>query len=417
MPIRTEKDNALRLDREDPLASFRDEFRCSVQDLIYLDGNSLGMLPIRTVSRLKEVIEKEWGERLIRGWQEGWLDLSTRLGGKIARLIGAGEDEVLVCDATSVNLFKLTLAALKYREDRRRILTDSLNFPSDLYVLKGIVDLMGDSYELEVIDSEDGIGIEPARIRSVIRDDTALLSFTHTYFKSSFVQDMKAVTSIAHDHGALILWDLSHSVGSLPVALNDCRADLAVGCTYKYLNGGPGSPAFLYVRRDLQEKLGQPIRGWFGSGAPFEFGTVYVPAGGIHRFLVGTPPVISMAAMEPGLDLHLQAGMESLREKSVKQTEYLITLFDQWLAPLGFTLGSPRDPGRRGSHVAVQHPRAGEISRQLLKGAPGKPVVITDFRQPDNIRLGIAPIYNSYLDIYLGMRRIKELAEKLLDSL
>ncbi|MFC2116823.1 kynureninase, partial [Bacteroidota bacterium] len=359
----------------------------------------------------------EWGNSLIRGWQEGWMEMSTRIGGKIAGLVGAREDEILVCDATSINLFKLAMAALNYRKGKYRIISDELNFPSDLYVLKGIVDLLGAPYMLEQIKSGDFQSITPKSIRNAIDNKTALLSFTHTYFKSSYLQDMKAITEIAHEFDAMILWDLSHSVGSVPVELNACKVDLAVGCTYKYLNGGPGSPAFLYVRKDLQDKLNQPIQGWLGSATPFEFGTEYISADGITRFQVGTPSILSMSAIEPGLDLHLKAGMDALREKSLLQTEYLIALFDEWLAPLGFSLGSPRDPALRGSHVAIQHPVAEEITEGLIKGENGSARVIPDFRQPDNIRLGIAPIYNSFEDVFLGLYRIKELTEKIVESL
>jgi kynureninase len=404
---------ARNLDREDPLARFRDEFIIEGDDIIYLDGNSLGRLPRRTKERLRQVVEQEWGERLIRGWAEGWMDLSTRLGAKIARLLGAQDDEILVCDATSINLFKLAMAAINFQQGKYRILTDELNFPSDIYVLQGIVDLLGPPYELVQVSSEDSIGINPENIRSSLDDRTALLCFTHTNFKSSFILDMNEITADAHENNALILWDLSHSVGSVPVELNACNADLAVGCTYKYLNGGPGAPAFLYVRRDLQKKLHQPIKGWLGSKAPFDFNTGFEPADGIQRFQIGTPPILAMSAIESGLDLHLEAGMDLLREKSIRQTAYMIDLFDLWLVPLGFSLGSPRDPGCRGSHLAIQHPKAREITETLIHGGNGSLRVIPDFRQPDNIRLGVAPIYNSFEDLFLGMSRIRELAEKI----
>ena len=272
---------------------------------------------------------------------------------------------------------------------------------------------MGSPYELKLVSSLDGIGIDPENIQAAINENTALLSFTHTYFKSSFMQDMEKVTTLAHETNALILWDLSHSVGAVPVGLNACNVDLAVGCTYKYLNGGPGAPAFLYVRKDLQEKLHQPIKGWLGSLAPFEFSTGFEPADGIQRFQVGTPPILAMSAIEPSLDLHLEAGMDLLRDKSIRQTAYMIELFDLWLHPLGFSLGSPRDHGSRGSHLAIKHPKAGEITEFLINGDDGGVCVIPDFRQPDNIRLGIAPIYNSYEDLFLGMQRIREQAEKI----
>ncbi len=413
MPQITDISYARQLDREDPLANYRDKFHFGEKDLVYLDGNSLGRLPIQTKERVNQVLEQEWGNRLIRGWNEGWMGMSARIGAKIAHLVGAREDEVLVCDATSINLFKLTMAALNYRKDKYRIISDELNFPSDLYVLKGIVDLLGAPYEFEEVKSNDAQGIDPESIRTALNDKTALLSFSHTSFKSSFVQDMKAITELAHEYDAMILWDLSHSVGSVPVELNACNADLAVGCTYKYLNGGPGSPAFLYVRKDLQEKLQQPVQGWLGSETPFEFGTEYKPASGITRFQVGTPPILSLSAIEPGLDLQLEAGMHALREKSLRQTEYMIALFDSWLAPLDFSLGSPRNPAFRGSHVAIQHPQAAEITEALIRGDRGGTRVIPDFRQPDNIRLGIAPIYNSFEDIFLGIQRIREITEKI----
>lgn len=402
---------AEQLDKNDPLASFRDRFTAMEPGLIYLDGNSLGRLPAPTADWLQEVISGQWGKSLIRGWNEGWMDLPARLGNKIARLIGANPGEVLVCDATSVNLYKLVMAAMAYQKDRCRIISDELNFPSDLYILQGIVDQLGPGYELELIRSRDGMSIDPDLVAAAIDDNTALLAFTHTYFKSSFVQDMAAITALAHRKGALVLWDLSHSAGSVPVDLQGCQADLAIGCTYKYLNGGPGSTAFLYVRKDLQTKLQQPIWGWFGSKDPFAFGIRYEPADGISRFLVGTPPVLSMSAIEPALDLHLEAGMRALREKSIRQSEFLLEIYDDWPASMNVKLGSPREPERRGSHVVLRHPEAPAITRALINPPADRVTVIPDFRTPDHIRLGIAPLYNSYKDICAGMHRIREVVE------
>jgi kynureninase len=339
------------------------------------------------------------------------MDLPQRLGDKIACLIGADPGEVLVCDATSINLYKLVMAAMFYQKDRHRILSDELNFPSDLHILQGIINQLGSGYELDLIRSKDGMCIDHDSILDAIDENTALLTFTHTYFKSSFVQDMAGITSLAHEKGAMVLWDLSHSVGSVPVDLNACQADLAIGCTYKYLNGGPGSTAFLYVRKDLQAKLQQPIWGWLGSKDPFQFGTQYEPADGISRFLVGTPPILSMSAIEPALDLHLEAGITALREKSIRQSGFLLEIFDDWPASLNFTLGSPRLPGIRGSHIVLRHPEAGAITRALIKPRATRVKVIPDFRTPDNIRLGIAPLYNSYKDIFTGMQRIREVVE------
>ena len=398
---------AYRLDAEDELAAFRQEFVIEDPDLIYLDGNSLGRLPQRTMSMLQDVIRHQWGERLIRAWNDGWINKPVELGARIARLIGAQPDEVLVADATSINLFKLAVAGLRMRAERNAIVSDQFNFPSDLYIFQGIIDLLGGRHQLRLIPSRDGITIALEDVQAALSVDTALLSLSHVAFKSAFLYDMGRVTELAHAAGALTLWDLSHSVGAVPVDLNGSNADLAVGCTYKYLNGGPGAPAFLYVRKDLQEKLVPPLWGWFAAKAPFDFELQFTPATDISRFRVGTLPVISMLALEPALDLLHQAGVDRLRAKSVRQTEYLMSLAEQWLLPLGFSLGSPRQAELRGSHVSLRHPEGYRICRALIESPPPAVKVITDFRTPDNIRLGIAPIYTTFTDIYRALERMK----------
>lgn len=401
--MRLDVDYARELDARDPLAHFRDEFVCDDSNLIYLDGNSLGRLPRRTAERMRAVVDQEWGRRLIRGWGEGWFAAPQRIGGKIARLIGAQADEVLVADSTSVNLFKLVLAALEARPGRVKIVTDDLNFPSDLYVLEGAVKLAGPRYRLAVVRSADGLTVDPDQLASAIDSDTALVCLTHTAFKSGYVYDMPVITGLAQRAGALMLWDLCHSVGALPLTLNASNADLAVGCTYKYLNGGPGSPAFLYVRRDLQPLLHNPIWGWFGQKDQFDLSLHYQPAPGLTRFLSGTPTMLSLAAVEPGVDLVLEAGLDRLREKSVQQTEYLIGLWEALLEPLRVTLNSPRQVARRGSHISLGHPDGLRVDRALIEDMH----VIPDFRYPDNIRLGIAPIYTSFADIHEAMARFR----------
>lgn len=396
-------EQARHLDASDPLASYRDEFLITEPALIYLDGNSLGRLPKRSVARLREVVEQAWGERLIRGWGEGWFEAPRRVGAKIARLIGAQADEVLIADSTSVNLFKLAVAALGARPGRRRVVSDDMNFPSDLYLLQGALRLAGADYALELLHSADGLTIPTVTVAAALGPDTALVSLTHTAFKSGYVYDMPAVTQAAHAAGALMLWDLSHSVGAMPLDLNGAGVDLAVGCTYKYLNGGPGAPAFLYVRRDLQEQLLNPIWGWFGQKGQFDFKLAYEPAQGLQRFLVGTPPLLSLSAVEPAVDLMLEVGLERVRAKSVAQTEYLIALWEALLAPLGVTLNSPRDPAQRGSHVSLGHPEAMRIDRALIEEMN----VIPDFRYPDNLRLSIAPLYTTFADIYEGLTRLQ----------
>jgi kynureninase len=382
--------------------------------LIYLDGNSLGRLPKSTVPHLQETIENKWGKTLIDGWNAGWFDLPTRLGSKIAQLIGAEEDEVVVCDTTSVNLYKLAAAALKYQEGKKGLVSDEFNFPTDLYVYQGLIDLLNAGHQLKLIQSEDSITIPDKNVEDSISEDTALVALTQVAFKSAYMYDIGHITSLAHDKGALTLWDLSHSVGAVPLQLNEWNVDLAVGCTYKYLNGGPGSPAFLFVRRDLQNKLFPPIWGWFADKSPFAFNLEFTPTEGISRYQISTPHILSMAGIEPAVDILLEAGMDHLREKSVRQTDYLIKLAQDFLIPLGFTLGSPVDASRRGSHVSLRHPEAYRICRALISPQAEDTTlrVIPDFRAPDNIRLGIAPLYTSYRDIYRAMERLKTIFEK-----
>ncbi|MCK6626842.1 MAG: kynureninase [Anaerolineae bacterium] len=408
---RTDLDFARELDAQDELASFRDEFVIEDPDLIYLDGNSLGRLPKRTIEFMRRAIEVEWGERLIRLWNDGWVHTPTVLGAKIAQLVGAQPDEILVTEATSINLFKLAVAALRAQPERAKIVSDVFNFPSDLYILQGIIDLLGRRHRLELIPSADTITIDPAAVGAAIDDDTALVSLTHVAFKSAFMYDLAAVTEQAHRAGALMLWDLSHSVGAVPLDLNGSKADLAIGCTYKYLNGGPGAPAFLYVRRDLQNQLNQPMWGWFAAKNPFAFDLEYTPADDIARYKVGTPPMLSMKAVEPALDILLEAGMARLRAKSIRQTEYLIFLAEQWLEPLGFTIGTPRQAEMRGSHVSLRHAESYRLNRALIEAEPPAVKVIPDFRAPDNLRLGIAPLYTTFTDIYRAMARLREIVE------
>lgn len=399
---------AQAMDAQDPLAAFRQEFVDDDPALIYLDGNSLGRLPRRTGALIQDTVDRQWGKRLIRGWNEGWLDLAQRIGDKIAPLIGAQPGEVVVAESTSTNLFKLAVAALKARPGRRSIVTDDLNFPSDLYIFQGIVDLLGGEHHLVVVPSPDGVHGPVDALAAAIDEDTALVSLSHTAFKSAYTYDMRAITALAHEAGALALWDLSHSAGAVPVDLYNAGADLAVGCTYKYLNGGPGAPAFLYVRRDLQDSLRNPIAGWFSQAAPFDFGLAYKPAAGLRRMLTGTPPVLSLAGIEPGVDLLLEAGMDVVRAKSVQQTEYLVALYEDQLQPLGFQLNSPRNPAWRGSHISIGHPEGWRINRALIEQMQ----VLPDFRAPDNIRLGITPLYTTFDDIRQAAQRLRSVVEE-----
>jgi kynureninase len=408
MSMRTDAAYAAELDAADELAHFRAAFVDDEPELIYLDGNSLGRLPRAAAARAEELVRRQWGGRLIRGWNEGWFDAPERIGAKIAQLIGAAPDEVIVADSTSVNLFKLAVAALRAQGGRRRIISDTLNFPSDLYVLQGAADLLGGGHSLELVRSDDGIYGPAEALAGRLDDDVALLTLSHTTFKSGYTYDMAALSGAARAAGALSLWDLSHSVGSVPVDLTAAGADLAVGCCYKYLNGGPGAPAFLYVRRALQERLANPIAGWMGQRKLFAFDLAYRQAPGIRGFLSGTPSVVSLGLIEPGVDLLLEAGMARLRAKSERQSEYLIGLWEQLLAPLGFTLNSPREARWRGSHISLGHPQALGIDLALIRELG----VLPDFRTPDNLRLGLAPIYTSYGDIHAAaLRMARSVAE------
>jgi kynureninase len=393
---------ARRLDAADPLARFRREFVARDGRLIYLDGNSLGRLPRQAGPRLRQAIEGEWGGRLIRGWGEGWFTASQRIGAKLARLMGAPPDDVVVSDSTSINLFKLVVAALRVRPGRRTIVTDEMNFPTDLYVLQGAIELLGQGHRLVIVKSEDGLTVSEAALARAMDGDTALVALSHTAYRSAFVYDLGRVTALAHRAGALVLWDLSHSLGAMPLDIGAAAADLAVACTYKYVNGGPGAPACLFVRRDLQESLDNPVWGWFGRRDQFDMAPDYRPAPGILRFLVGTPPILSLLAVEPGVDLLLEAGMDRVRAKSVAQTEYLLRLWETELRPLGFALNSPRDPAQRGSHVSLGHPEALRIDRALIE----EMAVLPDFRYPNNLRLGVAPLYTSFADLHEAVARI-----------
>jgi kynureninase len=402
-------DFAKQLDQQDGLAAYREQFVVNDPDLIYLDGNSLGRLPKSVIERAKKTVAEEWGTDLIRGWNKGWWESPARIGNKIASLLGAAEGQVVVGDQTSINLFKLATAALMLQPQKKRIITDTFNFPSDLYILQGINHLLGNHHEIIRIGAQDNdITPDLAALEAALNADTALLTLSHVTFKSGYLYDMAHITDLAHRKGALVLWDLSHSAGAIPIELDKSNADFAIGCTYKYLNGGPGAPAFLYVNKSLQNDVSSPIWGWWGQSHPFEFDLNYQPALGVQRFLAGTAPMLSTLAMEEALNPLLEAGMDSVRAKSVLMTDYASYLTDELLTPLGFSLGSPRDSVRRGSHISIRHEGGYRINRAMIEEMN----VIPDFRAPDNIRLGFAPLYVSFTDIWEGFDRIRKVVEE-----
>lgn len=397
-------EEAIELDRADPISGFKERYVFSDPHLIYLDGNSLGPLSSAAIQIVDRVVRYGWGERLVRSWNEGWWDLQLDIGDRLAPLLGASPGEVIVSDSTSVNLYKLAVAAMRARPGRDKIVTDDTNFPTDVYVLRGVAEANGAL--LEIVPSEGTAG-PVGGLAAAIDESTALVSLSQTTFKSGYTYDIAEMTALAHRAGALVLWDLSHSVGVVPIDLTSADADLAVGCTYKYLNGGPGSPAFLYVRRDLQSTLANPISAWWGHADPFAFDLDFRPTEGIRKFHTGTMPVISLAAIEAGVTDVAEAGIERLRAKSVSLTEFFIEQWEAYLRPLGFDLGSPRDAERRGSHVSLSHEEAWPIDRALIE--VGR--VIPDFRAPDNLRFGLAPLYNSHQDVHTAIQRVKAIVE------
>jgi kynureninase len=407
--LQDQLERARAMDSRDPLRPFKDRFSGLSNDLIYLDGNSLGPLPQATLELMKGVVAEEWGGDLIQSWNKCWIDLPMRLGDLLAPLLGAGPSQVAFADSVTVNLFKLASAALERQSGRLKILTDDLNFPSDYYTLQGLIRMLDRGHELVRVPSKDGETLPAEDLAAAIDSNTALVTVSHVVFKSGYMHDLEAITRAAHEAGALVLADLSHSVGSVPIELERWGVDMATGCSYKYLNGGPGAPAFLYVRESLQEQLEPQLAGWFGARDPFQFSPDYKPANGIARFLVGTPPILSMRAVEPGIRMLLEAGMDQIRKKSIAQTELLIELCDQVLSPLGFVLGSPRESSRRGSHIALRHPEANRINKAMISPKEGHPVIIPDFRTPDNLRLGIAPLYLGFEDIVRAVGRIQDI--------
>ena len=386
------------LDVADPLAPMRDGFTLP-EGIIYLDGNSLGALPTQTIAAQRDAVERQWGQDLIRSWNgNDWIGAPERIGAKIAPLIGAKPHEVIVTDSVSVNLFKLIVAASRLQEDRSQILTEPGNFPTDLYTAGGASGVLPE----RIVHTE-----QAGDLTDAMGEDTALVMLTHVHYKSGARHEMEAITQAAHDAGALMLWDLSHSVGAIPVDLNGCDADLAVGCGYKYLNGGPGAPAFLFVREDLQEQLLSPLSGWMGHEAPFAFRDDYAPAPGIKRFLCGTPPVLSLLALETALDLFGEVDMAALADKSAELFELFVALVDERCSQHGLELITPVEPVHRGSHISYRHPDGWPIMRALIERG-----VIGDFRAPDILRFGLTPLYTRFEDIW----RAVDILADILDS-
>jgi kynureninase len=397
----TDRAHAERLDAADPLARFRERFVIDDPDLLYLDGNSLGRLPIPTRDRLQTGLD-QWGSELVSGWHE-WIELPERAGDLLAtEVLGARPGEVIVADSTTVNLFKLASAVLDTRPGD--VVTDTANFPTDRYVLEGVARRNG--HELRLFEPDPIDGPTPADVEDACASgEVALVSLSHVAYRSGALADIEAIGAAT---AAPVLWDLSHSAGVVPIELERRGVELAVGCTYKYLNAGPGAPAFLYVREELQPALRTPIQGWFGQRDQFQMDRPYDPEPGIRGFLAGTPPILALMAVEEGARLVGEAGIGRLRDKTAALTQLAVELHDEHLAPLGFELASPRDPARRGGHVCVAHPEAWPICRALIERAR----VVPDFRGPDSIRLGLPPLYTRFTDVYDALERLHGLVER-----
>jgi kynureninase len=393
------RDAAAELDALDPLRGFRERFVIDPR-VVYLDGNSLGCLARETVAHVERMVG-QWGDRGVRGWEEGWLELPLEIGDRLgAAALGAGPGQTVIGDSTTVCLYKLASAALDARPSRTQIVTDEDNFPTDRYVLEGLARARG--LELVWLHGDGAGGPEPETVASLVGPDTALVTFSHVSYRSAHVADMAAISQLVHDAGALMLWDLSHSAGSVPLSLDGDHAGLAVGCTYKYLNSGPGAPAYMYVRRDLHSQLRQPIWGWLGRRDPFEMAPGYDVAAGMQGFLSGTPPILGLAAVEAGVRLIEEAGIDAIRAKGVALTEFAVALADARLADNRITVASPRDAARRGSHVALAHPDAREMCARLIEAG-----VIVDFRRPDVIRLGLSPLTTRFVDVWEAVEAVR----------
>ncbi|RZQ60239.1 kynureninase [Amycolatopsis suaedae] len=374
-------------DTTDPLRDYRDRFLPAGDDVIaYLDGNSLGRPPKAALEKIQYLVGQQWAGRLIRGWAEGWVDLPTRLGDRLGEaVLGAAPGQVVLGESTSVWLYKVLRAAMAMRPDRREIVTDRRNFPTDRYLVEGIAAELGG--EVRWVD-------DVSEVPGVLGPRTAVVTLSHVDYWSARIADLPGITRQAHEAGALVVWDLCHSAGVLPLSLDAHGVDFAVGCTYKFLCGGPGAPAFAYVRRDHQGAARQPIWGWFGRRDLFEMAQGYEGQPDVRGMLSGTPPVVGLAGVEAGVELVAEAGIGRIREKAIALTGYAVQLFDDWLAPLGFELGSPRDAAVRGGHVTIRHPGARELAPKLIEAG-----VLIDFRAPDGIRLGLSPLSTGFAEL------------------
>lgn len=406
----TDREYALELDQNDPLAGYRSKFVITDPNLCYLDGNSLGRLPHATVKAVSDFLSQEWGNEVVTGWSH-WIDEAQVAGDLLGRaVLGAGPGQVLVCDTTSVNFYQLCVAAIKARPERKTIITDAANFPTDRYILKGIAEQFG--LKLIIIDNEDPAIAENELITAELlekymSEDVAMVTFEVIQYRSGARTDIQSVTDLARSYGALVVWDASHAAGAIEMNFDACGVDLAVGCTYKYGNSGPGSPAWLYVNKKIQRELQVPILGWFGNEDQFGMGPDFEKAEGIRGFQIASPSIIGIRGVQVAFAMIEEAGIDVIASKAAIGTQMMIDLYDEWLAPLGYTLLTSRNPKERGGHISIGHPDAARICVALRKFAN----VIPDYRTPNAIRLAIAPLPTSYVEVWDGFQRIRDLTQ------
>lgn len=405
----TRLQQAQEKDRKDSLVTFRQEFY-HPGDEIYLDGNSLGKLPIKTKETIQQVVDQQWGNKLIRSWNDHWLDLPHRLAQKLASLVGATKNEVVVGESTSVNLYKLTHSLMHSHLYPKQLLTDSLNFPTDNYILDGL----SNQHQYpppRYITYPDDLKANLNQLKETVKLHPGILCLSLVTYKSAFYYPMLELNDFAKKHNSIIIWDFSHAVGAVDIDVKKTHTLAAIGCTYKYLNGGPGSPSFLYLDESLHTQMKSPIQGWFGHENPFDFSESYLPAKGLQQFNAGTPPILSLSALEVGLDITLRAGIKSIRAKSEALTQFLLEEIKRQLVPLGFSIESPEEVAQRGAHITLSHKESWRICQCLLNGKKDRPKIIPDFRPENYIRLGIAPLYIGFEDLLITVNRLKEIIE------
>jgi kynureninase len=403
---------AEQLDADDPLASLRSRFEIPDQSVVYLDGNSLGRLPAATPGRVADVLHQQWGDRLIRSWDDGWMDLPVQVGDRLgAALLGARPGETLVCDNVTVNAVKALHAAMDLRPDRSTIVVHRGEFPTDRYVASEVARQRGgDLRWLGPLDpgATQTDPVTAGEVAAVLHDQVAVVLLSVIDYRSAAIADVASITRAVHDAGAVIVWDCSHAAGSIPLDLPGNDADLAIGCSYKYLNGGPGAPGWIWANGEHHDALRNPIPGWMGHADVFAMGPVYTPAAGIRRFMTGTPSAVALAAVDCGVELLAEAGMRAVRAKAMALTSYAVDLADSWLTPYGVSLASPREAARRGAHVTLRHPDAEALVQALSDRG-----VIPDFRHPDGIRLGLAPLTTRFTDVFDGLASLRTLLASL----